>query len=135
MATLTTRELRVVAAILDGLTKARTLNTRMGVPTTPDVFTARFPTGLVVVLRWTAGIQSEDPKRQRLIERCARHRDGYQLDLAATPDPANAVTLQDPQPAKRGRDRLALSAVADVDEVVRASLAQQDAQRARLGIE
>jgi hypothetical protein len=101
VATFTTRELRTVAAILDGLNKARGHNTRMGVPTTPDVFTARFPNGLVAVLRWAEGVRSPDPKRQRLIERCARHRDGYQLDLGIPADPAKAVTLQDPQPVKR----------------------------------
>ncbi|WP_055692998.1 hypothetical protein [Streptomyces prasinopilosus] len=102
MQTLTTRELRVIAAILDGLNKARTLNTRMGVPTTPDAFPARFPTGHVFVLRWTEGVQSSDPKRKRIIEQAARHRDGYVLDLATPADFAAAVQLQDPQPAKRG---------------------------------
>lgn len=101
MGTLTTRELRTIAAILDGLNKARTTNARMGVPTTPDEFTARFPNGFTAVLRWTPGIQSPDPKRQRTLERCARHRDGYQLDVAAPADPAKAVQLQDPQPVKR----------------------------------
>lgn len=132
MATLTTRELRVIAAILDGLNKARTSNERLGVSTTPDVFTARFPTGFVAVLRWTEAVQSTDPKRQRILERCARNRDGYQIDLSTTPDPTTAVTLQDPQAAKRGRPRI--DVVANVDEAVRASLATEQTQRERLGL-
>ncbi|MDX2802730.1 hypothetical protein [Streptomyces scabiei] len=106
MATFTTRELRSIAAILDGLNKARGHNTRMGVPTTPDVFTARFPTGLVAVLRWTEALHSDDPKQQRALELRARHRSGYVLDLDTPPDPANAFPLQDPQPAKRHRAQL-----------------------------
>lgn len=102
---LTTRELRVVAAIVDGLNKARATNTRMGIPTTPDVFTARFPNGFEVVVRWTAGLQSSDPARQRVLERNARHRDGYLLDLATEPDLENVVPLKDPQPAQRGKGR------------------------------
>lgn len=129
---LTTRELRVIAAVLDCLTKARTTNARMGIPTTPDVFTARFPTGFQAVVRWTPGLQSADHTRQRVLERCARHRDGYLLDLATTPDPDNAVALQDPQGAKRSHGRP--SVVADTDQVVRASLARQSEQRQRLGL-
>jgi hypothetical protein len=105
MTTFTTRELRSVAAILDGLNKARATNARLGVPTTPDVFPARFPTGLVAVLRWTEAARSDDPKRQRHLEQCARHRDGYVLDLDTPADFAAAIQLQDPQPAKRGRNR------------------------------
>jgi hypothetical protein len=101
--TWTTRELRVVAAILDVLTKARGTNQRMGIPTTPDTFTARFPTGHVAVLRWTTGVRSTDPDRQRALEKATRHRDGYQLDAAATPDLENVVILRDPQPIQRGR--------------------------------
>lgn len=106
MTTLTTRELRAVAAILDGLNKARATNARLGVPTTPDVFPARFPTGLVAVLRWTEAVRSDDPKRQRHLERYARHRDGYVLDLDTPADFAAAIQLQDPQDAKRSRNRV-----------------------------
>lgn len=109
MATLTTREMRTIAAILDGLNKARVTNTRMGIPTTPDEFTARFPNGFTAVLRWTPGVQSPDATRQRTLERCARHRDGYQLDLAAPVDPTKAVQLQDPQPVKRGPGRVEIT--------------------------
>jgi hypothetical protein len=101
MATLTTRELRVIAAIVDGLNNARTSNARLGVPTTPDVFPARFPNGFIAVLRWTEGVHSDDPKRQRFIERCARHREGYVLDLDTPAVVADAIPLQDPQGAKR----------------------------------
>lgn len=113
MQTFTTRELRVVAAILDGLNKARATNARLGVPTTPDVFTARFPTGHVAVLRWTEGVQSPDPKRRRVLERCARHRDGYQIDLGTEADPTQAIPLQDPQQAKRPRNAAAAAAAVD----------------------
>ncbi|MFJ9662829.1 hypothetical protein ACIRPR_33380 [Streptomyces griseoflavus] len=117
MHTLTTRELRVIAAILDGLNKARTLNTRMGVPTTPDVFPARFPTGHVFVLRWTEGVQSSNPTRKRTIEQAARHRDGYVIDFTAPADLAAAVRLQDPQPTKRGSNiRVELPAGAEASE-------------------
>lgn len=101
MLSLTTRELRVIAAILDGLNKARAFNARMGVHVTPNVFTARFPTGHTFVVRWTAGVHSEDPSRRRAIEQAARHRDGYQIDLGTQPDYDNVVKLANPQPAKR----------------------------------
>jgi len=123
MASFTTRELRTVAAILDGLNKARGHNSRMGVPTTPDVFTARFPTGLVAVLRWTEALHSDDPKRQRALEQRARHRAGYVLDLDTTPDPAKAFPLQDPQPVKRGT-RLELRMQGDPQAAARAAIAR-----------
>jgi hypothetical protein len=119
MATLTTRELRLVAAILDGLNKARATNTRLGVPTTPDVITVRFPTGFLTVLRWAEGIQSDDPKRQRALERSARHREGYLIDLDATPDAEHAVDLHDPQPVKRSRPRSRIEIHSDPREIDR----------------
>jgi hypothetical protein len=120
VSTFTTRELRSIAAILDGLNKARGHNSRMGVPTTPDVFTARFPTGLVAVLRWTEGVHSDDPKRQRAIEQRARHRAGYVLDLDTEADLAAAIPLQDPQPVKRGnRVHVDLRGGAHVTDIAR----------------
>lgn len=119
MTTFTTRELRTVAAILDGLNKARGHNTRMGVPTTPDVFPARFPTGLVAVLRWTEAVHSEDPKRQRAIEQRARHRAGYVLDLDTPADLAAAIPLQDPQPAKRGAGRVEITLGGRTEDLTR----------------
>lgn len=115
MATLTTREMRTIAAILDGLNKARVTNARMGVPTTPDEFTARFPNGFTAVLRWTPGLHSTDPTRQRTLERRARHRDGYQIDLEAHADQARAIQIQDPQPVTRGasRDEITLNGRTD----------------------
>jgi len=104
VSTYTTRELRVIAAILDVLTKARGTNTRMGIPTTPDVFTAQFPTGHVAVLRWTEAVRSDDPKRRRALEQATRHRAAYQLDLATQPDLENVAVLRDPQPVQRGRE-------------------------------
>jgi hypothetical protein len=129
MATFTTRELRSIAAILDGLNKARGHNTRMGVPTTPDVFTARFPTGLVAVLRWTEALHSDDPRQQRDLEHRARHRAGYVLDLDTTPDPANAFPLQDPQPAKRHRTQLREVPIAEAATAVREAATNGSARR------
>jgi hypothetical protein len=131
MATFTTRELRVVAAILDVLTKARVTNERMGIPTTADVFTAQFPTGHIAVVRWTTGVQSDDPKRQRALERATRHRDSYQLDLDAQPSPDHVIALRDPQPVTRGRAPVASIVQGAVDD----SRARQDAQRGRLGLD
>lgn len=129
MNTLTTRELRRLAAILDGLNKARAINSRMGVPTTPDVLTARFPTGHVFVVRWTKAVQGSDHTRQRTLEHAARHRDGYQIDLATEADPATAVHLQDPQPAKRGGNiRVDLPAGPDAFEAVRDAAARHAAR-------
>ena len=128
MATFTTRELRV-AAILDVLTKARATNQRMGIPTTPDVFTAQFPTGHVAVVRWTEGVRGSDPKRQRAIEQATRHRAAYHLDLNAQPATGtDIVVLRDPQPVQRGREPVG----AIVQDAVDDSLARQEANRARL---
>ncbi|MFD6725886.1 hypothetical protein ACWHA6_37840 [Streptomyces anthocyanicus] len=101
MTAFTARELRIIADHLETLTKARTANEHLGVPTTPDVFTARFHTGLVAVLRWRPGIASADPGKQRYIQSTARHRDSYQIDLGATPDTDNALALKDPWKVKR----------------------------------
>jgi len=106
--TLTTREIRVIADIIERLNKARAANTEFGIPTTPDVFTARFPSGFVAVLRWTEGVRSPDPKRQSYIERCARHRDGYQLDVDTPAEPEQAVQFMDPQKPKGGEIRVDL---------------------------
>ena len=128
MHTWTTRELRVVSAILDVLTKARTTNERMGVPTTPDTFTARFPTGHTAVLTWTLGIQGSTPDRQRALEKATRHRASYQLDLGAQPDLENVAILRDPQPIQRGS-----RPVADiVQEAVDTSQAREQAARHRI---
>lgn len=129
--TYTTRELRVIAAILDVLTKARATNQRMGVPTTPDVMTAQFPTGHIVVVRWVEGLSSSAPRIQRALEKATRHRDGYQLDLAAPPDLGNITALRDPQPVTRGRAPVGTI----VQDSVADSLARQDAQRGRLGLD
>ncbi|MCX4886057.1 hypothetical protein [Streptomyces sp. NBC_00847] len=108
MSSYTARELRNAAAIMDVLTKARTANEGMGVPTTPDVMTVRFPTSMIAVLRWVPGVVSDDPKRRRVLEQAARHRASYQVDVGAQPDLENIVALKDPQPATRGRRELAV---------------------------
>jgi hypothetical protein len=128
MATFTTRELRVVAAILDVLTKARVTNERMGIPATADVFTAQFPTGHVAVVRWATGVQSDDPKRQRALERSTRHRPSYHLDLNAQTAPDNVIVLRDPQPVTRGRAPVA----SIVQDAIDSSIGRQNAQHARL---
>lgn len=115
MSSYTARELRNAAAIMDVLTKARAANERMGIPTTPDLMTARFPTGMLAVLRWTPGIVSDDPKRRRALEQATRHRDGYQIDVTTAPDLENIVDLKDPQPASRGRKEMAVDLNGDPD--------------------
>ncbi|MBJ6623661.1 hypothetical protein [Streptomyces sp. DHE17-7] len=127
MATLTTRELRVIGEIMERLTKARAVNEELGVPTTPDVFTAQFPSGFVAVLRWVKGETSPDRRRQSQLERCVRHRDSYHLDLGTKDlDPVNALILREPQPAKRAR--LHEVPLDEAEQAVRQSL-DRDKQR------
>ncbi|PSK48008.1 hypothetical protein B0E38_06485 [Streptomyces sp. 111WW2] len=115
MTAFTARELRIIADHLETLTKARTANEHLGVPTTPDVFTARFHTGLVAVLRWRPGIASSEPGKQRYIQSTARHRDSYQIDLGATPDTANALALKDPWKVKREQRARKAGVVLDIN--------------------
>jgi hypothetical protein len=100
--TYTARDLRVVAAILDVLTKARATNQRMGIPTTPDEFTAQFPTGHIAVVHWTEGIQSSSARVQRALEKGTRHRAAYHLSMTEEPNLDEVTVLQDPQPVQRG---------------------------------
>jgi hypothetical protein len=120
MSSYTARELRNAAAIMDILTKARTANQRMGIPTTPDVMTVRFPTGMVAVLRWVPGVASDDPKRRRALEQATRHRDGYQVDVTTAPDLENITDLKDPQPATRDREELAVELHGDQGDMTAA---------------
>lgn len=115
MTAFTARELRLIADHLETLTKARTANEHLGVPTTPDVFTARFHTGLVAVLRWRPGTASTDPGKQRYIQNTARHRDSYQIDLGATPDTDNALALKDPWKIKREQRARKAGLVLDIN--------------------
>lgn len=101
MTAFTARELRIISDHLEILTKARNANTDLGVPTTPDVFTARFHTGLYAVLRWRPAVHSTDPARKRFIQATARNRDSYQLDLGTAPDLENAIPLKDPWQRQR----------------------------------
>lgn len=52
MTAYTPRQMRVIAAEVERLTKARRVNEQNGLPTTPDVMPKRFPDGTVGVLRW-----------------------------------------------------------------------------------
>jgi hypothetical protein len=92
---LTPRELRVIADHVERLTKARVVNTQTGVATTPDLMSVDFPNGYTGTVIWMLGQTSDDPKRRQRIARHARHRDGYQLDVAtittAASDPAADV--------------------------------------------
>lgn len=121
MSAYTARELRNASATMDVLTKARAANERMGIPTTPDVMTVRFPTGMVAVLRWVPGITSDDPKRRRILAQAARHRDCYQIDVTTAPDLENIVLLKDPQPATRGRTELAVELHGDPNSLSEAT--------------
>lgn len=103
MTPLTARDLRTIAALVDTLSKARATNERLGVPTSPDEFTARFPNGVTAVVRWTEAESSTIPGIQRALERCARHRNGYRVDFTTPCDPEHVITLKDPQPHARRR--------------------------------
>lgn len=52
--TLTPRQLRTIADRVERLTKARLDNEAMGVPTTPDTFDCRFPSGHRGTVTWEA---------------------------------------------------------------------------------
>jgi hypothetical protein len=80
--TLTPRELRIIADHVERLTKARVVNTQLGIDTTPDVLVADFPNGFTATVTWMQGQHSDDPRRRQRIARHARHRDCYQLDAA-----------------------------------------------------
>ncbi len=102
---LTTRDLRVIADVIERLTRARKANDRVGVSHTPDVMNVRFPTGHVAVVRWFAAVHSDDPAQQRIIELGVRHRSGYQLDLATRADPTKASQLHGPTKRRAGYTR------------------------------
>lgn len=52
MTAYTPRQLRVIAAEIERLTKARRTNDTNGLPTTPDELPVKFPDGTLAVLRW-----------------------------------------------------------------------------------
>lgn len=52
MTAYTPRQMRVIAAEVERLTKARRVNEQNRLPTTPDVHPVKFPDGTVGILRW-----------------------------------------------------------------------------------
>lgn len=62
---LTPRQLRTIADRVEQLTKARLNNTAMGVPTTPDRFECRFPSGHRGTVRWEAAPLTSVKSRER----------------------------------------------------------------------
>ena len=92
MAPLTPRELRILADHVERLTKARVVNTQLGIDTTPDLMAVDFPNGYTGTVIWMPGVHSDDPKRRQRIAQHARHRDCYQLDVTTiTPGTAAHV--------------------------------------------
>lgn len=62
---LTPRQLRTIADRVEELTKARLNNTAMGVPTTPDRFECRFPSGHRGTVRWEEAPLNSVKARER----------------------------------------------------------------------
>lgn len=79
---LTPRELRIIADHVERLTKARVVNTQLGVATTPDLLAVDFPNSYTGTLIWTPGRKGQTGTERAAIARHARHRDSYTLDLA-----------------------------------------------------
>ena len=84
----TARQLRTIADRLEGFTKARQANEAMGVPTTPDTFPARFPSGHLGVVAWQqAGLTSAAARERGE----APYR--YVVDLGPGQADSQAVTV------------------------------------------
>ncbi|MER6603927.1 hypothetical protein [Streptomyces parvus] len=103
---LTAREMRVISDHVERYTKARAMNAQTGVPTTPDLLAVRFPNGYTGTLIWTPGRKGRSEAERRALERNARHRDGYHLDMAtlriAEPKPATVeANGSEPAPGPR----------------------------------
>lgn len=62
---LTPRQLRTIADRVEALTKARIDNQAMGVPTTPDRFECRFPSGHRGTVTWTHAELTSARARER----------------------------------------------------------------------
>lgn len=80
--TCTPRELRIIADHVERLTKARVVNTQLGVDTLPDEVVVDFPNSYTGTLIWTTGRKGATGSERAAIARHARHRDCYQLDMA-----------------------------------------------------
>jgi len=82
---LTPRQLRTIADRVEQLTKARHDNQAMGVPTTPDRFDCRFPSGHRGTVTWTEAPLTSARARERNGGK-AVHR--YVVELhSITPEP------------------------------------------------
>lgn len=62
---MTPRQLRTIADRVEQLTKARVNNAAMGVPTTPDRFECRFPSGHRGTVTWTEAPLTSAKARER----------------------------------------------------------------------
>lgn len=62
---LTPRQLRTIADRVEQLTKARLNNAAMGVPTTPDRFECRFPSGHRGTVQWAEAPLNSVKARER----------------------------------------------------------------------
>ncbi|MBP5918815.1 hypothetical protein F3K34_44365 [Streptomyces sp. LBUM 1486] len=83
---LTPRQLRIIADRVEQLTKARHDNQAMGVPTTPDRFVCRFPSGHRGTVTWTEAPLSSARARERNGGK-AVHRYVVQLHTPQRPTP------------------------------------------------
>jgi len=81
--TCTPRELRIIADHVERLTKARVVNTQLGVDTLPDEVVVDFPNSFRATVHWTPGRRGNTGTERAAIARHARHRDCYQLDTAS----------------------------------------------------
>lgn len=79
---LTPRELRIIADHVERYTKARVMNAKIGIDTTPDLVVVDFPNRFTGTLIWTPGRQGNNSAERTALEKHARHRDSYTLDLA-----------------------------------------------------
>lgn len=110
-ASLTPRQLRIIADRVEALTKARVDNTAMGVPTTPDRFECRFPSGHRGTVTWTEAPVSSATARARNGGRPV-HR--YVVALHDTPqtEPGTATVAELPKPTDEAIARVARLATA-----------------------
>lgn len=81
--TCTPRELRIIADHVERLTKARVVNTQLGVDTLPDEVIVDFPNSFRGTVHWTPARRGTNGAERTAIARHARHRDCYQLDTAS----------------------------------------------------
>jgi hypothetical protein len=81
----TPRQLRTIADRVEALTKARHNNQAMGVPTTPDRFDCRFPSGHRGTVAWTQAELTSERSRDRNGGRTV-HRYTVELEQPAVSD-------------------------------------------------